>query len=94
MYKLLNYEYVEGTADKIVYATADLNALQPVDMLGKASNQYYIINTNEVSYNQTVSNVNKETTAGQLLAQGSGANLIQQGVDIKYRTYLHCNKNR
>jgi hypothetical protein len=67
----LNYEYVEGTAEQIIYATANVQTLQPVNMMEKASDQY-IINTTDVPYNHTVSNVNKETTVGQLLAQGSG----------------------
>jgi hypothetical protein len=41
-------EYVEGTADQFIYATANVHRLQPVNMVEKASDQYYI-NTNEVA---------------------------------------------
>ncbi|XP_069703475.1 DNA-binding protein RFX2-like isoform X2 [Periplaneta americana] len=81
-------QYVEGSADQAIYAATNGQMAYPVYTVGEtgtmytpASGQYYSGNTTAVTYSQVASSLTQGTTAGQLLAQGNGAYLIQQGVD-------------
>ncbi|XP_023723000.1 DNA-binding protein RFX2 isoform X3 [Cryptotermes secundus] len=81
-------QYVEGSADQAIYASSNGQISYPVYTVGEtgtmytaASGQYYSGNTTAVTYSQVASNLTQGATAGQLLAQGNGAYLIQQGVD-------------
>ncbi|GFG33837.1 hypothetical protein Cfor_11041, partial [Coptotermes formosanus] len=81
-------QYVEGSADQAIYAATNGQMSYPVYTVGEtgtmytpASGQYYSGNTTAVTYSQVASNLTQGATAGQLLAQGNGAYLIQQGVD-------------
>jgi regulatory factor X 1/2/3 len=75
----LNYAYVNGTADQVIYATTNGHTLQQVETVVKASDQCYI-NANGVACNQAVSTAKEETMVRQWLAQHSAPHLVQQDI--------------
>nr|CAD7454689.1 unnamed protein product [Timema tahoe] len=81
-------QYVEGSADQAIYAATNGQMAYPVYTVGEtgtmytpATGQYYTGNSTAVTYSQVAGSLAQGGAAGQLLAQGNGAYLIQQGVD-------------
>ncbi|PSN51087.1 Transcription factor RFX3 [Blattella germanica] len=81
-------QYVEGSGDQAIYAATNGQMAYPVYTVGEtgtmytpASGQYYSSNNTAVTYSQVANSLTQGATASQLLAQGNGAYLIQQGVD-------------
>ncbi|GLG98175.1 Uncharacterized protein GBIM_04773 [Gryllus bimaculatus] len=80
-------QYVEGS-EQAIYAATNGQMAYPVYTVGEtgtmytpATGQYYSGNTTAVTYSQVASSLAPGAATGQLLAQGNGTYLIQQGVD-------------